>query len=101
MSIEAIVSLIVWWRRLPAKLGLLLKRQVPRCEHLATFVFWRLSSGGKLRECKEFRCRLSDPLLGHRVSPWPTCRLCEHKKAVAGTARRVALIADGSKVPAA
>ncbi len=101
MSIEIIVSLVVWWRGLPVRLGLLLKRQVPRCEHLATFVFWRLSWRGKLREYPEFRCRLSDPLLGDRVSPWPTCRLCEHRKAVAGTARRVALIADGSKVPAA
>lgn len=98
MSIEQIVNFVAWWRGLLAKLSGLLKQQ-PRCEHFVTLVFWRPSWLGKVKEYKELRCRLDDPLLGEPVSPWRTCRVCEHNQAAAATSRRVPIRTDSSKVP--
>lgn len=99
MSIEQIINLVTWWRRLLGSLGGLLKEQRPRCKHFVTFVFWRPSWLGKVKEYKELRCRLHAPLLGERISPWPACQQCEHNQAVAGTSRRVPIRIDSSEVP--
>ncbi len=99
MSIEQIVNLVAWWPRLLARLGGLVKQQRPCCEHHVTFIFWRLSWLGKVKEYKELRCRLDDPLLGDRVSPWRTCRVCEHNEAAASAGSGVPIRTGRSEVP--
>ncbi len=99
MSIEQIVNLVAWWPRLLVMLSALLKQQQPRCKHFVTFIFWRPSWLGKVKEYTELRCRLHAPLLGDRTSLWRTCRICEHNQAAAVTSRRVPIRTDSSKVP--
>ncbi len=100
MSIQQIIGLVVWWRRLAARVGLLVRQKQPRCEHIVTFVFWRHYWRGGFREWKQLRCRLDDPLLGDPVS-LRACRLCEHNMAAAGTVKRVPVVTHGPRVPAA
>jgi len=99
MSIEQIVNLVGWWGQLVRTLGGVLEQYQPRCEHFVTFVFWRPSWVGKVKEYKESRCRLHAPLLGERVSPWRACRQCQHNQAAAGVGRRVPIRTDHSEVP--
>jgi len=96
---QQIVNLLGWWRGLLGRVGGLLKQEPPRCEHFVTFVFWRPSWLGKVKEYKEVRCRLHAPLLGERVSPSRTCRVCEYNKAAAGAGRRIPIRTETSKVP--
>ncbi len=97
---QQIVNLLGWWRGLLGRVGGLLKQEPPRCEHFVTFVFWRPSWLGKVKEYKEVRCRLHAPLLGERVSPSrTTCRVCEYNKAAAGAGRRIPIRTETSKVP--
>lgn len=99
MSIEQIVNLVGWWGRLVRTLGGLLEQYQPRCEHFVTFVFWRHSWLGKVKEYKELRCRLHAPLLGERISPWRACHQCEHNQVAAETDSTVPIKIDRSEVP--